>query len=338
MAEPEPDPSPRAQPVGVGAARAMWETSDEPLTEPIPREAIAVPADTSPHVDRPVAELAVGLFALLLALSVFLPWYHNVVGTVSGWSSGTWGPIVFFAALTALAIVGLRRAGIAIDFPVEPTLVIEIIGWVCVVALILKRYRVPQVAGIKLPTDGWIFASLVCALGLAVTAGWASSNAPFVVRKAWFRDPAGRLGTAVIAVALAGGLGFGFANAVSAPTSSAGTPTVIPQLVRGVPKCAGKLHIPTPQGYTATQGYDFKNQPTNCVVYYTTSLKLDTALSRMVSTLRASGWTVTQGRPTPISRTLAISGRGCGAVQLITQAGRPTTVYLNVLPCPKPSK
>ena len=315
----------------------MRERSDAPPTEPIAvPQAAEEPKDTAPHLDRPLAELASGAFALLLAISVFVPWYHNVIGTVSGWSSGTWGPIVFFAALTSLAIVVLRRAGVAIEFPVEPTLLVEGIGWLCVIGLILKRYFAPQVAGAKLPTDGWIFASLVCALGLAVTAGWASSNAPFVIRKTWFHDRAGQIGSGVLALAIVGGLSFGFANTVPTVSgSSTGPPIVAPQLTRGLPKCAGRLHIPKPPGFTATQGYDFKNQPTTCVAYFSTSLKLDVGFSRFVAALRAAGWTVTFGKPTPVSRTAGIKGPGCGAMTMIIQSGRPTTAYLNVLPCPR---
>jgi hypothetical protein len=214
---------------------------------------------------------------------------------------------------------------------------VEGIGWLCVLALILKRYFAPQIAGIRLPTDGWIFASLLCALGLAVTAGWASSSAAFVVRKGWFRDVPGQLGTAALALALVGALAFGFINTVPSASRPGGSLVVAPQLVRGSPKCAARLHLPTPPGFTATQGYDFKDQPSTCVTFYSTSLKLDPAMSRFTSALEGEGWSVTIGRPTQISRVAAIRGRSCGALTIVVQSGHPTMAYVNVLPCASPT-
>src|SRR5437588_2381589 len=198
---------------------ALWETEVPALLEAaLPRP--AVPSkESAPVVDKPWAEVGVGIFAVLLAGSVFLPWYHNALATVTGWSSGTWGPVIFFLALAALAIVVLRRAQVPVAFPVESPLVVEAIGWICVIGLILKRYFQPVVFGAKLPSAGWIFASLACALGLAILAGTASSNTAFVLRPRWFSGKPGWIGSAVLAIALAGGLAMGFTN-TSVPTTA----------------------------------------------------------------------------------------------------------------------
>jgi hypothetical protein len=285
----------------------LWETEVPTLLDaPLPRP-IEPPKPSAPVVDKPWAEVGVGVFALLLAGSVFLPWYHNALTTISGWSSGTWGPIIFFLALAALAIVVLRRVQIPVAFPVEAPLVVEAIGWICVIGLILKRYFQPTLFGTKLPSDGWIFASLACALGLAILAGTASSNTAFVLRPRWFGGRPGWIGTAVVAAALAGGLALGFTN-TSVPTAAPVKPGPQPTQIRGLPNCAKRLKLPTPQGFTAYVGYE----STTCIATWYTSFGLNQAYSRYTSALRAAHWTVTDGQQKTGGRTAALRGPACG--------------------------
>jgi len=278
-----------------------------------------------------LAELGVAAFAVLLAGSVFLPWYHNALGTVSGWSSGTWGPVIFFLALAALAIVMLRRLEIAIEFPVEAPLIVEAIGWICVIGLILKRYFQPVVFGAKLPSDGWIFASLACALGLAILAGTASSNTAFVLRPRWFGGRPGWIGSAVLAVALAGGLALGFTN-TAVPTASPLRPGPQPTQIRGLPGCAKRLGLPTPQGFTPYVGYE----TTTCLATWTTSFGVGQAYARYTGALRTAHWTVTDGPQNTGGRSASLRGPACGAASVQNQplSGRnQVVVQVVTYPC-----
>jgi hypothetical protein len=325
-----------ARPIAVGSARALWETDETPpASAPIPRP--SAPAKESQSVvDKPLAELGVAVFAAMLAASVFLPWYHNAPGTVSGWASGTWGPIIFFLSLTAIAVVVLRRARIGVAFPVEPTLVIEAVGWICVIGLILKRYFPPKAFGFKLPTDGWIFVSLAFALGLALLAGIASSNAAFVLRPGWLKGRAGRIGVVVLVIALAGGLSFGFTNtAVSTAVPKARAPQPA-STYKGLPPCARTYKMPTPVGFTPLSGTQIKGF-TNCNALFTTTIGLDPGYKRFVAALQKAGWTVTPGRSGASYRTAGLRGRLCGNLTLITQTPKVVVaqVILNSL-CPSP--
>jgi len=322
-------------PVAVGSAPAPREADEAPASAPISRP--SAPAKEAPSVvDKPLAELGVAVSAALLAASVFLPWYHNAPGTASGWTSGTWGPIIFFLSLTAVAVVLLRRANVGIAFPVESTLVIEAIGWVCVIGLILKRYFPPKAFGFKLPTDGWIFASLAFALALALLAGIASSNAALVLRPGWLKGRAGRIGIVVAAIALAGGLTFGFTNtavSTSVPTARVPQPA---STYKGLPPCARTYQLPTPAGFTPLSGTQIKGFP-NCNALFTTTIGLPTGYNRFVAALQKAGWKVTPGRSGTSYRTASLRGRLCGNLTLITQSPKVIVaqVILNSL-CPSP--
>ena len=316
-----------ARPMAVGETPpALWQAAVPPAPEVSLTRAVE-PPEGAPVVDKPWAELGVGIFATLLAGSVFLPWYHNTITTVSGWSSRTWGPIIFFLALAALAIVVLRRMQVPIAFPVEAPLIVEGIGWLCVIGLILKRYFQPTVLGVKLPSDGWIFASLACALGLAILAGTASSNTAFVLRPRWFSGRPGWIGTAVLVVALAGGFALGFTGS-SVPTPAALKPTPRLTQFRGLPNCARRLHLPTPPGFTAYFGYE----STSCIATWQTSFGLNRAYLRYKAALRAAHWTVTDGQQKTGGRAGMLSGPACGSVSVATGRAQ-VLVEVVTFPC-----
>jgi hypothetical protein len=326
--------------VAVGSVRPLWETDDVAASKPQATGSLPVPAKGSPPaIDRPAIELGVAGFAALLAGSVFLPWYHNVPGTVSGWASGTWGPVIFFFAVAVVAIVLLRRQGIAVSFPVEPTLVVEAIGWVCVLGVIAKRFFPPKAFGYKLPTDGWLFVSLALALGLALLAGMSSSNAAFVLRPSWWKSTGGKIGTAILVIALAGGLTFGLTNtAVSTtiPQVKANPPAV---QSKGLPPCAKRINLPTPDGYTAVLGSEIPSI-SHCAVQFSSSLPLQIAFTRFVAALRGAGWTVQAGRSSSNYRLAALTGRTCGSLTVAVTQPKVLVALVNLSPCPAvtPSK
>jgi len=326
-----------ARPVAVGSARALWETDDIAAPTMPPRVEPPPARDAPPDVDKPLTELGVAVCAALLAASVFLPWYHNVPSTVSGWASGTWGPIIFFLALAAVAIVVLRRAQIAIAFPIEPTLVVEGIGWVCVIGLILKRYFSPSAFGFKLPTDGWLFASLGLALALALLAGIASKDAAFVLRPGWWKGTPGKIGASVLVITLAGGLVFGFTNtavSTSIPKANATPPAIT---TKGLPPCAKRIHLPTPNGFTAAAGSEIPSI-NHCDIQYASSLPLVTGFDRFVAALRGAGWTVTAGRSSPVYRLATLGGRTCGTLTIAQTRPKTLVALVSLNVCPPASK
>jgi hypothetical protein len=331
---PEPVPVSDGRPFPVGSLTPLWDTDEKPAPEdaqPVETRAapIAAPRREMSPVDRPIVELVIAAAAFLLGGSVFFPWYHIGFGTVSGWSSGTWGPIIFFSALASFVIVVLRRVHVPIAFPVEATLVVEGLGWVSVIGLIFKRYFAPSVLGSTLATDGWIFASLLFALALAILGGMASSSAPFVVRPGWFRGNGGKIGAGVLGIALAAGLTLGFANQATTQVAKARTVTP-PTQVKGFPPCARRLHLPSPAGFTPTQGFDYKGQD-NCIATFSTKLSLTAAYDRYTKALKAGGWTLVQGRSSTASRVVGIRGPVCGTVAVLTQ--KTVTVSVIVFAC-----
>ncbi|MGZ4212725.1 MAG: hypothetical protein ACXVQV_05775 [Actinomycetota bacterium] len=324
-----------ARPVAVESTAPLGEMSTDTLDAagvgPEPRAPVAPRAAVRPAVvDRPGVELGIGVVALLLAVSVFLPWYHNGVSTVNGWTSGSWGPVIFFLALLSVAIVALRRARMPVAFPIEATLIIEAGGWVSVIGLILKRYFAPRAFGFTLPTDGWLFASLGLSLALAVLGGMASSNASFVVRPGWFRGRAGVLGAAIVVLALAGGVTFGFVNTSVQPVARS-SPT--PQRVDGMPRCGTRLHLPAPSSFTPTIGFDFKGQPNNCTATLTTTLAIGPATSSYVAALRSAGWTVQESSTSSLYRVLTVKRGACGSIALVALPKRPVSVTATLYPC-----
>ncbi|HVL32321.1 MAG TPA: hypothetical protein VM600_01935, partial [Actinomycetota bacterium] len=107
---------PSARPIPVSAPVGADDVADE-YDAPAGDYAGAVATDEEPPppsdpllVERPLDELGAGIAALVLSASVFLPWYSRpTLDGVSGWTSGSWGPIIFFLGLAAFAIVLIRR-------------------------------------------------------------------------------------------------------------------------------------------------------------------------------------------------------------------------------------
>ena len=302
------------------AERERADPQAQPGLDPSPvldkPRASAVPDE----VERPLHEAAVGVLAAALAAAVFLPWYSRAGFDTSGWSSGTWGPMVFGLAVAAVVIVVLRRLGVAIQFPVHHALVLEGIGWAAVGALLIKRVWAPRIAGTEMSTTGWLIAALIVALGIALVAGSVSQGVVLVLRPGWFAARSGRLGAGVLALGIAAGAVFGILNDVE--TSLNAPPNQASQFEEGYPACAERI-LPVPNRVEPDRGGTAQG---NCVAVLRTTLGQRRAYNRYLNTFEAAGWTIvydaTRDDENPLLQMQARRGADCATV--LVQPGQGT--------------
>lgn len=303
---------------------------------------VSEPSAAEAAPPRTWEELAAAGLAAVLAILVLVPWYSASGGSlgVSGWASGTWGPIIFFLALAAVGVVVIRRLNAPIRFPVESGLVIEGIAWVSIIALFIKRFLRVKVGatGFALGVTRGQTIALFTAVALALVAGRMSSNAPIMVRPGWFRDRAGKTGVAILGIALIFGLVFGFTNSAFPGQSKTQTGAVNSNVrqVSGMPQCAKDLKFPVPAGVTATSGYDIKGSPTCVVTFSTSTLTLNQMYSRFVSALRARHWGVSSAPALQTTRVLSLTKPKCGQMTFIEGQSSATTGKAG--PSPKAAK
>jgi len=335
-----------SRPVAIGGGRGLLPESGEGLPgyeQALPGEPsdeLGQPPtyihDEKPVIEDPRGELLVGLAAALLAASTFLPWYRSFGEyDISGWASGTWGPVVFFLGLAGVAIIGLRRVGVAVAFPVSYSLLLEGIGWASVLGLLIKRFRTPEtfdVVGVSTnPLKMGFWVALVAAVAIAMLASRLSRNAPIVVLPGWFHSKAGKLGAAVLALAIAGGAAFGLMNdageALAAARGDSGSflgqdgsvqDGTQPDIEQGLPACVKDLGFTTPDGVTATQGFSSEANGI-CTAQFTSKKKLDDVANVFLASMRQAGWTVealegSTGAAT--ARLFSVSAPICGTVQI----------------------
>lgn len=303
--------------------------------------------DGTQVIESPRAELiAIGI-SLALAVSVFvLPWYTIGSATLSGWKTGTWGPVVFFLALASATILGLRRVGVKIAFPVDHSLVIEGIGWICTVGILLKNLMRPAINSFPSNRHLLSLVSLLLAVGLALIGPKLSGSAPFVIRPGWFASNAGRLGAAVLIVAIGAGAAFGLTVDPNAKgTSLAGKNPAI-KTIKGFPPCMKEAGFPLIKGVKAGDSVDAREAKV-CYASFSTKLTAATVFSQYKAALILAGWKVTIPKtiktPGAVSfRTLELRSPRCGRLQVITAAkGKGVSSMIATLqPCatPQPSK
>jgi hypothetical protein len=318
-------------PVGVGAGAppardagiedaVQAEGDTGPWGFPLP-ESDALEAGPPEAVERPRDELFVGVACAVLAATVFLPWYKSVFRNVSGWSSGTWGPIIFFLALAGVAIVALRRLKVPIAFPFDHSLILEGIGWLSVGMAFIKRFFAPHLNTFKYQINTWpMLATMFAAVAVALLGGRVSSGAPFVMRPGWFKDRAGKTGAALLGVALALGIAFGLTAGSSDASQATSNPLKSKQIL-GFPNCAKKAKFPQFAGFKATLGAETPasgSQQASCVVTFTAPFTTKVALARIETALQGAHWTFAVAKTAaPASfASLTLKAPKCGAVTI----------------------
>lgn len=335
------------QPPGVRPVAIGGRGTDEDLFDGMPGDEPAIPADIAPppvyiHDERPViedarGELLVGLAAALLAAATFLPWYRSFGEfDISGWASGTWGPAVFFLGLAGVVIVGARRFGVALAFPVSYSLLLEGIGWVSVLGLLAKRFWPPEnfsVVGLSAnPLEMGFWVALFAAVAVAMLASRLSRNAPIVVLPGWFRSKAGKLGAGILALAIAGGAAFGVMNdpgealarARGDRVGSSFDPGQTPEVEQGLPSCMKDLGFATPSGVTATQGFSAANDV--CTASFTSKTPLAKLASDMLAAMKSAGWKVqaVKDGTTETTRIFTVTEPRCGNVSILDDTTKNT--------------
>jgi len=352
MPTPKKPSSPTSQPVPVAQDEPPEHDLDRPYAVGIPVDGdveaetvaeetpwgFAQPFEGTPMepgsdepgvVERPRDELFVAIACAVLAASVFLPWYGTLISSQSGWASGTWGPVVFFLALAGIAIVALRRMKVPVSFPYDHSLVLEGIGWVSVVFTFIKRFRPPHIGTIAAGQKYGIIVAMFAAVAVALLGGRVSSAASLVQRPGWLKDRGGKTGALVLAISIALGAVFAFANGgePGAPKPIANNQSV-PKTFKGLPPCATKQRFPTPAGVKATQGQEVTatgSQLSFCFAVFTSSLPAKTVFDRFKAALTANGWKYIATKTTSaVSAGLTLTSPQCGTVA-IQQPPKPTT-------------
>lgn len=343
-----------ARPVAVGVPSGdvpvdvTFEMADRDPGAP----AETLPADPT-FIERPRDEMFTGIIAALLAASTFLPWYKAAFPprTISGFASGTWGPIVFFLALAAVAIVVLRRLRVPVSFPIETSLMLEGFGWLSVAGALLKKFFVLHQPGFgtgtgpALTVEKGLYAGVVLGAALAIVGARTASSAPMMLRPGWFASTAGKLGASVLAVALVLGLGLGFTASPFASSADVGASPNVPRpkQFKGFPPCATTAKFPQVPGVKASTGYSIEIEGrVTCGMQFTTTLSPRTALTRYEHALGKAKWTFTKLPGTsPTISALTLTGPQCGTVSFNKPADpkrKNNDGQALLLPCPKPAK
>ncbi len=121
---------------------------------------------------RPPDWLA-GLSGLLLFMSLFMPWYTVVDGTVDGWRS--LGLIDLWLLLTAGLAITLLVVTATRDSPALPLTFDVLTMWASLLAAIMVAYRLISVANDEFVTGrSWgIFAAALAVVGTFAGSWWA---------------------------------------------------------------------------------------------------------------------------------------------------------------------
>jgi hypothetical protein len=281
-----------------------------------------------PRRERYPGDAAVATVALALLASTFLPWYRGLGVQVTGFGSGTWGPAIAFLAGLSAALVGVRRLWAAVSLPVEESLVHEAVGWVALVGTVLKtRFHDPAL-GLAFGT--WV--GLGCSVALIVLAGRMSPRAPLVLRPGWARGPHGRVGAALLVVALGGAIGFGVTRSADlAPRAL--VPERLPGEVRGrLPDCLGDF--PVPEGVRVGRGFG----GTVCAAELSSARPVAELGRAWPDALRAAGWTFSVVQQTEQVVVITTTAPRCASLAIVGAPGQATTAAQVALgPCPGPT-
>jgi hypothetical protein len=284
--------------------------------------------------DRYTTDIPVLVIAALLAGSTFLPWYKSQPGfglTVTGWQSGTWGPIVFFLAVGSVVLVALRRLGVHVSLPVEESLIHEGTGWIALIGGVIKRWMQPGPSGLLDASYG-VWVAIVAALLLVVVAGRMSPQAPLVRRPGWQKGTAGLVGMIVLGVVVAGSAVFATINEASLQATNprgdlfAGT-------VRGrMPDCA--KDFPLPEGVKPQYGF---GTGATCQAQLTSAASPAEVTAAFKKLLTSKKWTYAEVKGAPGSTILTITKPRCATLAVVPDPEAGAIAAVAFTPCASPS-
>lgn len=285
--------------------------------------------------ERYATDIPLLIVSALLAGSTFLEWYKGPRGfgiSVTGWASGTWGPIVLFLAIGSVLLVGQRRVGVDVSLPVDESLLHEGTGWVSLVGAVIKSRLRPGPEGLLSASYG-VWITIAAAAVLIVLAGRMSPHAPFVVRPGWHRSRGGAMGIALLAAVIAGSAFFGTIN--SASLQPKGNPSdLLAGTVRGkLPDCA--------KGFPLTSGlkpqYGFGTGAACQAVLSSTKTPAQIT-AEFRSLLKSKNYVFTEVTGAPGSVILTITKPRCATLAVVPgETGATVAVALTTCASPQPT-
>lgn len=119
------------------------------------------------------SDWAVGAAGLLLLVSLFMPWYKVVDGTVNGWSA--LAVVDLWLLLTAALAIGTLVVTATRDAPALPVAFDVLTAWAALIGILLVLFRVLFVAEDDVVSGrSWgLFVAALAVLGTFAGAWWA---------------------------------------------------------------------------------------------------------------------------------------------------------------------
>jgi hypothetical protein len=285
-------------------------------TEPFPaqEEAPLFPSRerARPDVDTYPTDIPIAIGAALLAGSVFLEWYKGPGGLhVSGWASGSFAPLVLFLAAGSVLLVVLRRLRLMVNLPVEESLAHEAVGWLSLVAAVVKSRLRPSILSFSFTTSYGVWIAIGAAALLVVLAGRMSPRAPLVFRPGWHRGRAGTVGLVLLLAVIAGSAVFGATNSPNFSDGSS-NPQTFPGSVKGLPECA--KGFPFPSGVKPEFGFD---TTTTCQAQLSSTQSSTKLIDALKSSLKSGKWTFTEVKGAAGSSVFTITKPRCATLAIV---------------------
>jgi hypothetical protein len=303
----------------------MQEVPQGPLLAQIPRRTLAE--------DLPIAGAAA-----LLAGATFFPWYRGFGRTASGFETGTWGPVIFFLALASMLTIALRRLRLPLTLPFEESLLHEGVGWISVIAVIVKASRTPAINGVPGMGVAWgIWPALAAALALGFLGAQMSPRAPLVIRPDWYRGAGGAAAALILATAVTGSV----AAAASVSYDLRGallarvgiTPQSPPKIVRNrLPDCANGF--PIPPAVRPTIGFEARRPGGLCLAQLRSTQPPQRLVVLYERQLRRAGWQFGTSSASPGQvATLQLTSPRCGTVAFVPGLGGGSVATVSLTRC-----
>lgn len=283
-------------------------------------------------------DLPIAAAAAFLAGATFFPWYRGFGRTASGFETGTWGPVVFFLALASVLTIALRRLNLPLTLPFEESLLHEGVGWISVIAVIVKASRTPAINGVPGMGVAWgIWPALAAALALGYLGARMSPRAPLVIRPEWYRGAGGVAAALILAIAVTGSVAAGAAISYDlrgALLARVGiTPQSPPKIVRKrLPDCA--KGFPVPPDVRPTIGFEAQKPGGLCLAQLRSTQPAQQLAALYERQLHRAGWQFV--KPSAVRgqvATLQLTSPRCGTIAFVPELGGGSVATASLTRC-----
>jgi hypothetical protein len=327
-------------------ARTLSERfGSDPATDDIaPWAALDADAPLPDESGTPTDMLLVAAAGLALAAATwFLPWYQRGSGTLTAIAGAKYGlgAITFVGGLGSFIVAMLRRSKVAIRFPLQSGVIIEILAYAAVAGAILGRFIRPENVTVK---NANTLIAVGLGIAIALLASRLTSGAPLMTQPDWLRQPGGRNGALVLGALVVAIAGLAIAKPggpkapviTGAPTFSA-TPTA----------CFKDVEFPNLRLVTPSEPGGYYDAPstggqTFCVATLTSEVPLGRLEDTYLTALKKAGFdarVVKEAQPNKGSTEITFSEPICGTVRLLNTSKTPgidgkTSVTAQLGGCP----